>query len=719
MADQAARDGVFISYATGDGTAFAEGLRAALTAHHIDVWQDVIKLRGGDNWWQQIVEAITSVKYVLMVLTPLALGRPTVQKEWRLARQEGVRVLPILASPEVTIDSLPRWMQKIQLYRLGFDPSQIDQAKNWPLFLNDLQTTYELKRRPFMADDLGVFVPRQREYDALIDLLIHTGRGDPKAITSALALKGAGGYGKTTLARAICHDERIQEAFDDGILWVTIGESATADTVRQQIDSLITVLSGERYDAPSLEAAKTRLRELLADRDMLMVIDDVWNADHLRPFLQGGERVARLITTRMGDVLPDGAQQVGVNQMTGEEAFALLTHALPAADVQAERSALMRLAADLMEYPLPIKLANGILRERVNDKRQPLNKALTYVNDLLAEFGLALDDRTSIVEAALRASLDQLDAIDLMHFKRLAIFPEDVAIPLRSLSHLWRISAVRAERVCERLFDLSLLLDFDLTAQTIRLHDVIRDLLIRQAGSLLPRHGKLDALSMIPLTNIDLGTDQYLAMSGDLPAWHREFLGISAVQARITLESWADLPDDEPYLWEWLSYHLIEAGWGESLIRTVLDLRYLARKTEVKSPTLVERDLETAAQFARVNSHDQTAALELLARNYRNMAHILRRCETPKDMLFTLHLRLNHLDLLKPSCDAVAPSLKPSFLIPWRELPDLPHPALLRTLTFLPLTRLPLTIPDSRLITSASFWKQDDQGKDANGCRTD
>ena len=55
--------------------------RSALIAQHIDVWQDVIKLRGGDSWWQQIVEAITSVKYVLMVLTPLALQRSTVQKD--------------------------------------------------------------------------------------------------------------------------------------------------------------------------------------------------------------------------------------------------------------------------------------------------------------------------------------------------------------------------------------------------------------------------------------------------------------------------------------------------------------------------------------------------------------------------------------------------------------------------------------------------------------
>jgi len=34
----------------------------------------------------------------------------------------------------------------------------------------------------------------------------------------ATALRGAGGFGKTTLALALCHDTEIQVAFSDGIL---------------------------------------------------------------------------------------------------------------------------------------------------------------------------------------------------------------------------------------------------------------------------------------------------------------------------------------------------------------------------------------------------------------------------------------------------------------------------------------------------------------------
>ena len=49
-------------------------------------------------------------------------------------------------------------------------------------------------------------------------------RGPAKPVSITTSLRGAGGFGKTTLAKALCLDEQIREAFDDGILWVTLGE---------------------------------------------------------------------------------------------------------------------------------------------------------------------------------------------------------------------------------------------------------------------------------------------------------------------------------------------------------------------------------------------------------------------------------------------------------------------------------------------------------------
>ena len=75
-----------------------------------------------------------------------------------------------------------------------------------------------------MAEDLPPeFVPRAAEFDRLLSHLLDRQREEPIAITTAL--RAAGGYGKTVLAKALCHHEDIQNAFDDGILWVTLGEN--------------------------------------------------------------------------------------------------------------------------------------------------------------------------------------------------------------------------------------------------------------------------------------------------------------------------------------------------------------------------------------------------------------------------------------------------------------------------------------------------------------
>jgi hypothetical protein len=65
-------------------------------------------------------------------------------------------------------------------------------------------------------------VARPAEFDALKAQLLSSGTKGMVAITAAL--RGAGGYGKTTLACALAHDEDIRRAHPDGVLWVELGE---------------------------------------------------------------------------------------------------------------------------------------------------------------------------------------------------------------------------------------------------------------------------------------------------------------------------------------------------------------------------------------------------------------------------------------------------------------------------------------------------------------
>src|SRR6266566_1855743 len=271
---------VFLSYARTDGEQFATQLRQRLEAEHIPRWQDRVGMEGGKDWWQQITEALDKVEFMVLVMTPATMQSETVRKEWRYARQQGACVYPVKGAPDLDFDSLPHWMRSAHFYDIDYE---------WQKLINDLNTRCQQTRVPFMVEDLPPdYVPRPKEFEALIEKLLNQQREEPVAITAAL--RGAGGYGKTTVARAICHDKRIQQAFDDGILWVTLGENP--GSLIGKVEDLIYILSHERPNFTGQDAATSHLAELLADRDILLVIDDVWNAMHLKPFLQGGTRCA-------------------------------------------------------------------------------------------------------------------------------------------------------------------------------------------------------------------------------------------------------------------------------------------------------------------------------------------------------------------------------------------------------------------------------------------
>lgn len=103
-----------------------------------------------------------------------------------------------------------------------------------------------------------------------------------------------------------------------------------------------------------------------------MVIDDVWDSTHLTPFMQGARRGAQLITTRNIDTLPPHTRRLDVDAMRWNEAMALLGAGLSEVD----QSRLRRRAERLGEWPLLLKLANGVLRDRIDRVRQDSGAAL-------------------------------------------------------------------------------------------------------------------------------------------------------------------------------------------------------------------------------------------------------------------------------------------------------------------------------------------------------
>ena len=532
---------VFVSYARADGFELGRALSERLTHEHgLSVWRDLPGLEGGSDWWRQITETIDRVEYLVLVMTPAALRSHVVRDEWRYARQRGVCVVPVIGVAALDFSGLPEWMRRTHFV----DPREPEQ---WIRFVRTLESPCRRTRVPMMAepppDD---FVARSHEFAALRSHLVGDARGGSVAI--AAALKGAGGYGKTTLARAICHDDLIGETYYDGVLWVTLGEQPGDPAAR--LEDLIVTLTGASSQLSSTESRKQRLRELLADRSVLIVIDDVWNGAHLQPFLVGGDRCARLITTRDSQTLPLDTFEVRVDAMHVDEAIALLG----AGVADAGYNLLAPLAAHLGEWPLLLKLVNRMLRDRVDRAGDTTAGAIAYVTRLLEKRGYRAFDahdaqqRHDAASATLAMSVQRLPLDERARLQELVIFPEDVDIPLDTVALLWGrtggMDDVDTETCARTFFSLSLLLDFDLALRRIRIHDLIRRYLTD-----------------------DIDADRSRQLHSELvEAYRSRCEGI-----------WSNGVDDG-YVYRFLPYHLSAAGHASEVRALLLDPSWIEAK---------------------------------------------------------------------------------------------------------------------------------------------
>jgi hypothetical protein len=221
---------IFVSYSS-NSRGFAVVQRERIAAQGLALWQDFVNLEGGNagGWWEQIVERLAhrATEHMVLFVSSDALLSDVVADEWRLARRNGVEVHLVMVPGQLTgeeIKRLPAGMATQHFYRLDI-PEQFDRL------IAVLRGPSRQHKVPMMAPRHDeYFVLRPEESEKLIAALLKDpnaegGAKSSRAVGITAALRGAGGYGKTQLARWLCQQERIVEHFYDGILWVELGEN--------------------------------------------------------------------------------------------------------------------------------------------------------------------------------------------------------------------------------------------------------------------------------------------------------------------------------------------------------------------------------------------------------------------------------------------------------------------------------------------------------------
>jgi WD40 repeat protein len=463
------------------------------------------------------------------------------------------------------------------------------------------------------------YVARGEHATVVAHLLAAAAEPAGRSVGIATALRGAGGFGKTTLAQALCHDPRVQAAYRGGILWVTMGEQLTdGERLSRLRDLLRRWLDGEPPAFETVAAAGGYLCERLAGRQVLLVVDDVWSPMDLAPFRNLDPASTLLATTRDRRNLPEGCLAEPVDAMASGEALELLGAGLPGLP----RARLQALAGRLGEWPLLLALVHRQLRERIEVEGLQPERALGEVEGVLAEEGLEAFDRGDVaarelaVGRTLGASLRLLAEDERRRYEELAIFPEDAAIPCATLAVLWDLPHRRALELCRRLDQLSLAARFDAGSETFRLHDVVRAWLRGRAGD-----------------------------------------GLAARQSAFLERlrppgGWPALPPAEPYLWRGLAYHLAEAGRGAELRALLLDYGWMEAK-------LAATDVN--ALLADYDAGREEAELRLVQGALRLAAHVLG--EHPEELAGQVVGRL--LGRTEPGIVALRERIRPRRSGPW------------------------------------------------------
>jgi hypothetical protein len=86
---------VFISYSRKD-LQFVQKFAQTLMSNGVDVWWDLSSLQGGDNWTNEIPQAIENCDSCIVVLSPNSVESEWVQKEYTYALKQKKRIIPLL-----------------------------------------------------------------------------------------------------------------------------------------------------------------------------------------------------------------------------------------------------------------------------------------------------------------------------------------------------------------------------------------------------------------------------------------------------------------------------------------------------------------------------------------------------------------------------------------------------------------------------------------------
>jgi tetratricopeptide (TPR) repeat protein/transcriptional regulator with XRE-family HTH domain len=269
------------------------------------------------------------------------------------------------------------------------------------------------------------FTGRAAELQALTQMLDKAGARTPGTVVIS-AIGGTAGVGKTALALQWAH--RAATQFSDGQLYVNLrgfDPAGVPATPAEAIRGFLGALGVPPERIPSAPEAQTGMyRSLLADKRMLIVLDNARDERQVRPLLPASPGCLVLVTSRNqlgGLAAADAARLISLDVLSHAEAVQMLTARLGATRAAAEPGAVDQIANLCACLPLALAVAGARAAARPRFSLASLATELADSADRLDV--LEAGDPGSSVRAVFSWSTGQLDAEAARMFRLLGIHP--------------------------------------------------------------------------------------------------------------------------------------------------------------------------------------------------------------------------------------------------------------------------------------------------------
>jgi DNA-binding SARP family transcriptional activator/tetratricopeptide (TPR) repeat protein len=383
-------------------------------------------------------------------------------------------------------DALQRYEQlRLRLANeLGADPSPPLQVLHKQILTTDPVLSWsdrstpspvprELPARP------RTFTGRTRELNQLNVILANL--GEAHTAGTIVALSGMAGIGKTTLAVYWAH--QVAPRFPDGHLFVNLrGYDPSGQPMRPEeaIRRFLDALNVPTDRIPSnVDSQLALYRSMLAERRMLIVLDNARDTEQVRPLLPGAPGSLVVVTSRQqltGLVANEGAHPLVLDAFGADEARDLLGRHVGTDRIAGEPEAVSQIITRCAQLPLALSavaaraalnptFALAAIARELNDTRHSLD-------------ALAGPDAATDVRVVFSWSYHALDDAAARLFRLLGLHPgPDLSAP--AAASLAGLSRARARSLLAELAHAHLVVEHQ--PGRYAMHDLIRAYAAEQA----------------------------------------------------------------------------------------------------------------------------------------------------------------------------------------------------------------------------------------------